>query len=442
MSKMISVASGFQYSVNIGYDLNDESKCRSFIPTRSALMLLEDILLSTVPSSSERSRILIGAYGKGKSHIVLMILSILMKKDIRLFEKMLPRIKENKKLEQLISNYYDSDNKILPVVISGSNTSLPQAFLLALQRTLSENSLLDAMPESNYKAAVDTINRWKKEFPNTYTELRNSINVSIETFIDGLKDYNVEFYETFEKVYPSLTSGSKFNPFLGFDVIELYEEAIRGLRSKGYSGIFVIYDEFSKFLEANISEASVSDTKMLQDFAEKCNRSGKMQMHLMLISHKEIANYIVDTTNMKPKDLKEEIGKIYSIGENNPKLTISVVSFGFKHGIPSDCDLVFDVRFLPNPYYIEDLRPKTGDDKEVRDYVMNSKISEEFYAKLTDMIQFLVPQYIEEGKQHLVIGIGCTGGRHRSVTISNLIYDDLVNRGYRVVKKHRDSMLR
>ena len=113
-----------------------------------------------------------------------------------------------------------------------------------------------------------------------------------------------------------------------------------------------------------------------------------------------------------------------------------------KHGIPSDCDLVFDVRFLPNPYYIEDLRPKTGDDKEVRDYVMNSKISEEFYAKLTDMIQFLVPQYIEEGKQHLVIGIGCTGGRHRSVTISNLIYDDLVNRGYRVVKKHRDSMLR
>ena len=157
---------------------------------------------------------------------------------------------------------------------------------------------------------------------------------------------------------------------------------------------------------------------------------------------REKASCIIDTTNMKPKDLKEEIGKIYSIGENNPKLTISVVSFGFKHGIQYDCDLVFDVRFLPNPYYIEDLRPKTGDDKEVRDYVMNSKISEEFYAKLTDMIQFLVPQYIEEGKQHLVIGIGCTGGRHRSVTISNLIYDDLVNRGYRVVKKHRDSMLR
>lgn len=157
---------------------------------------------------------------------------------------------------------------------------------------------------------------------------------------------------------------------------------------------------------------------------------------------KEISDCIIDTTNMKPKDLKEEIDKIYSEGDDSNKLTISVVSFGFKHGIPTDCDLVFDVRFLPNPYYLEELRPKTGDDQEVRDYVMNSKISKEFYIKLNDMIQFLVPQYLEEGKQHLVIGIGCTGGRHRSVTISNLICDELINKGYRVVKKHRDFMLR
>ncbi|MCC0685651.1 RNase adapter RapZ [Clostridioides sp. ZZV15-6383] len=157
---------------------------------------------------------------------------------------------------------------------------------------------------------------------------------------------------------------------------------------------------------------------------------------------KELSTCIIDTTNMKPKDLKEEIKKIYSSGEDNPNLTISVVSFGFKHGILADADLVFDVRFLPNPYYVEGLRAKTGDDKEVRDYVMNSKISEEFYVKLLDMIHFLVPQYIEEGKQHLVIGVGCTGGRHRSVTITNLIAEDLSNKGYRVVKKHRDSMLR
>ncbi len=292
MSKMITVASGFQYSVNIGYDLSNDDKLINFIPTRSALTLLEDILLSTNPMSTERARVLIGAYGKGKSHIVLTILAMLMKSEKGLFKKMMPKIRENPRLYQCVQNYYDSSNKIFPVVITGSNTSLPQAFLLALQRTLSINDLLDIMPETNYKAAVNVINRWEKEFPNTYKKLKSIIDMPVKMFVDELQNYSTEAYEKFEKVYPSLTAGSVFNPFLGFDVVDLYEEAVRGLKLKGYSGIYVIYDEFSKFLEANITEASVSDTKMLQDFAEKCNRSGECQMHLMLISHKEIANYI------------------------------------------------------------------------------------------------------------------------------------------------------
>ena len=167
----------------------------------------------------------------------------------------------------------------------------------------------------------------------------------------------------------------------------------------------------------------------------------KMEREIMEPLKKQ-ATCIIDTTNMKPKDLKLEIEKLYSTGEENPNMTISVLSFGFKHGIPADCDLVFDVRFLPNPYYIEDLRPKTGEYQEVRDYVMNSNISTEFYNKLIDMIKFLVPQYVQEGKQHLVIGIGCTGGRHRSVTIANMIYDEIEKLGYRVIKKHRDFMIR
>lgn len=154
------------------------------------------------------------------------------------------------------------------------------------------------------------------------------------------------------------------------------------------------------------------------------------------------ADSIIDTSNMKPRDLKDEISKLYIEGEKTPKLTISVVSFGFKHGIPIDSDLVFDVRFLPNPYYVEELRPQTGEDQVVRDYVMDSDVSKEFFTKLEDMVDFLIPNYIEEGKNHLVIAIGCTGGRHRSVTISNLLYDDLIKKGYRVVKKHRDYTLR
>lgn len=292
MSKMISVASGFQYSVNIGYDLNNDDKLKNFIPTRSSLNLLEEILLSTNPTSTERARVLIGAYGKGKSHIVLTILAMLMKRDIALFEKAMPKIRENPRLLQCVENYYDSDNKILPVIITGSNTSLTQAFLLALHRTLSMNGLLHVMPETNYKAAVKVINRWEREFPETYDKFKDAIDIPVRKFIDELQNYSIKAYEIFESVYPALTSGSTFNPFIGFDVVDLYEEAVKGLKAEGYTGIYVIYDEFSKFLEANITDASVSDTKMLQDFAEKCNRSGEFQLHIMLISHKEISNYI------------------------------------------------------------------------------------------------------------------------------------------------------
>lgn len=292
MSKMITVASGFQYSVNIGYDLNNDDKLKNFIPTKSALELMEDILLSTNPTSNERARVLVGAYGKGKSHIVLTILAMLMKRDLKLFKKAMPKLKRNPRLYQCIQNYYESNNKILPVIIAGSNTSLSQAFLLALHRTLSINGLLNVMPETNYKAAVNVIERWKKEFPDTYQKLRTVLDIPVDKFVEELQNYNIGAYEKFEKVYPTLTAGSLFNPFIGFDVVDLYEEAIKGLKTRGYTGIYVIYDEFSKFLEANITEASVNDTKMLQDFAEKCNRSGELQMHLMLISHKEIANYI------------------------------------------------------------------------------------------------------------------------------------------------------
>lgn len=292
MSEMISVASGFQYSVNIGYDLNNDAKLKNFIPTQSALQLLSDVLDSTAVTSTERSRILIGAYGKGKSHIVLMILSMLLKKDLSLFEKTMPKISENPRLLQSVHNYYDSSEKILPVVITGSSTSLTQAFIIALQRTLSDNGLLDIMPETNYRAAIAVIDRWKSEFPQTYKLFCNAIDKPVGVFLDELASFNISAYEAFERIYPSLTAGSTFNPFLGFDVVDLYESVAKSLKEYGYTGLYVVYDEFSKYLEANIKEASVSDTKTLQDFAEKCNRSGSMQLHLMLISHKEISNYI------------------------------------------------------------------------------------------------------------------------------------------------------
>jgi UPF0042 nucleotide-binding protein len=154
---------------------------------------------------------------------------------------------------------------------------------------------------------------------------------------------------------------------------------------------------------------------------------------------KEQADYIIDTSTLLTRELKGELEKIFVNDQDYSNLFITVLSFGFKYGIPTDADLVFDVRFLPNPYYIEELKPKTGNDKEIQDYVMGFDLAHEFLKKLLDMINFLIPNYIIEGKNQLVIAIGCTGGKHRSVTLANKLYEQLnKHEDYGVKVEHRD----
>jgi len=153
---------------------------------------------------------------------------------------------------------------------------------------------------------------------------------------------------------------------------------------------------------------------------------------------KDKANYVIDTSNLTPRQLKEEISHIVGDGSTFKSMIINIISFGFKYGIPIDCDLVFDVRFIPNPYYIESMRKLTGKDEAVRDYVLSMRETIDFLKKLTDMLDFLIPNYIKEGKSQLVIGIGCTGGRHRSVAIADALYKALIERQHRVVIDHRD----
>lgn len=154
---------------------------------------------------------------------------------------------------------------------------------------------------------------------------------------------------------------------------------------------------------------------------------------------KKQANYIIETDNLLTKDLKQELENIFVDNKEYKNLFVTILSFGFKNGIPADADLVFDVRFMPNPYYDTKLRTMTGNDKEVQEFVMASETSGEFLDKLEDMVQFLIPHYIEEGKNQLVIGIGCTGGQHRSVTVANLLYERLrKNADYGIKIAHRD----
>jgi UPF0042 nucleotide-binding protein len=137
------------------------------------------------------------------------------------------------------------------------------------------------------------------------------------------------------------------------------------------------------------------------------------------------SDYILDTSNMLTRELQAELNKIFVENKEFKNIYVTVCSFGFKYGIPSDADLVFDVRFLPNPYYIEDMRYQTGNDTEIREFVMANDSAKEFLQKLKDMVRFLIPNYISEGKHQLVIAIGCTGGKHRSVTLANELYESL-----------------
>jgi UPF0042 nucleotide-binding protein len=163
----------------------------------------------------------------------------------------------------------------------------------------------------------------------------------------------------------------------------------------------------------------------------------------VLAEIKKRADYVIDSSQLLTRELREELDRIFVQNEEYNSLMITILSFGFKYGIPTDADLVFDVRFLPNPYYIDEYKHQTGNDKPVQDYVKSFPACGEFLDKLTDMLSFLIPGYVQEGKYQLVVGIGCTGGQHRSVTIANELYKRLKEAGgtYGIKLSHRDVKL-
>lgn len=150
------------------------------------------------------------------------------------------------------------------------------------------------------------------------------------------------------------------------------------------------------------------------------------------------AHKIIDTSSLTVRQLKEEIAHLYGEAADEPRLTIAVVSFGYKYGLPMDADLIMDVRFLPNPHYVPALRPLTGNDPEVQEFVMRWPVTAEFIGRFASLLEFLIPYYIKEGKTTLMLAIGCTGGMHRSVTLANHLGRLLKEKGHRVVVRHRD----
>lgn len=213
------------------------------------------------------------------------------------------------------------------------------------------------------------------------------------------------------------------------------QESLEKLREKGVKFEILFLDASDQALIKRYKETRRSHPLAGEGRVDK----GIDEERKRLVFLKQQADYIIDTSQMLTRELRSEIHKIFVENKNYKNLYVTILSFGFKYGIPGDADLVFDVRFLPNPYYITELRPMSGNDAPVRDYVMNSETARTFLDKLTDMVQFLIPNYVAEGKNQLVIAIGCTGGKHRSVTLANALYYALEQEeGYGLKIEHRD----
>lgn len=180
----------------------------------------------------------------------------------------------------------------MPVIISGSNSNLSQAFINVLQQALTAENLDDIMPDTNYKSASDTVAMWKEKYSETYAEFTKKIKMKADVFNKKLEQHDNKAYQTFVNLYPTLTAGSVFNSYACSNVTEVYEKVCEAICGREFNGMYVVYDEFGKYLESSITTADESETRFLQDFAELCKRSEKHQMHLLLICHKDISNYI------------------------------------------------------------------------------------------------------------------------------------------------------
>ena len=214
------------------------------------------------------------------------------------------------------------------------------------------------------------------------------------------------------------------------------EEVLAALRQRGYDYEILFMDASDDTLIKRYKETRR---------AHPCEPQGRVEDGIrkereILRQIKSKADYVFDTSSLLVRELREELIRVFVDNEKYNSLIVSVMSFGFKNGIPHDADLVFDVRFLPNPYYIDELKELTGNDKPVSDYVLSFPQTTQFRKMLAEMIRFLIPYYVEEGKNQLVIAIGCTGGQHRSVTMANCLYDDLRGEGdYALKIYHRDA---
>lgn len=295
LMNLIQINNSFRKSVNLQLDLGDYERIGSYIPTRSSIAILQRYLEGVAGKSTENATILIGPYGKGKSHLLLVLLALLGSEKEEAAELIAKIEKIDKEAAEFIKQT-TGKNRYLHVLVSGNaGEDLNQAFIFALREALVRNNLKSIAPESYYSEAMKVISKWKNNYPDTYQifeEILEKRDFPMKDLQNSLLQQKKEGLDLFREIYPKLTAGSTFEPLLQMEALKIYQQVSRTLTEDyGYSGIFIIFDEFSKYIEGHGMEGFSADMKVLQDMCELANSMKNQQMFLTLVAHKSIHEY-------------------------------------------------------------------------------------------------------------------------------------------------------
>lgn len=296
---IIKTNEGFKSSINLYLNLNDIEKIKNYIPTSSSVFLL-DQYLDDIINNRNQATLLIGPYGKGKSHLLLILLSIISmdRQDYKqkiVIEDLTSRIKTiNENTASKITKVWGT-RPLMPVLINGLSNDLNQAFLLALNNALKRENIEDIIPDTYFSKAIKTIDNWEMHYENTYANFVSALahkGIRVEDYKLSLNECDSNSIEIFRNIYPQLTSGSEFSPLVGSDVLILYQSINAQLCQKyNYGGIYIVFDEFSKFIEDKKNSAASNEMKLLQDICELASDSSDNKIHLTMVAHKSIKEY-------------------------------------------------------------------------------------------------------------------------------------------------------
>lgn len=301
-SEIITTSRNFQASVNLQFDLNKEQKINSYIPTFQSVSILKQYLGAVVNEQDKNNRatVLIGPYGRGKSHLLLVLSALVggLKSSVskKRIDNLIRRIElVDEEAALLARNIRQKDMALLPVIINCNHTDINQSFIIALREAFERAELDDLFPQTYFESAVKAVSLWETDYPDTVARCRTLLKKKKMTVSDlktRLGQFDREAYNIFCEIYPLLTSGAVFNPMQNTDVVKLYMDTNQALSEHGYSGIFIIFDEFSKYLESQAAQNDMQNFKILQDFSEVAVRSSSpVQIHICCVTHKEIVNY-------------------------------------------------------------------------------------------------------------------------------------------------------